>query len=289
MTGFGSASAAVGGGRVVAEVKSVNARFLELKVVLPRDHQALEAEVRALVQTRISRGRVDLTIRREGAELRSARVAPNLELARATVKAWQRLQRELRLPGEIDLALLRDLRVDLVREIDDPRDGRKEADAMRKVVERALDAHDRERRREGSHLERDMRRRARTLDRLRATCATQAGQMKVIARERLASRLAALEGLGVLDPQRIVQEVALLVERGDVSEELTRLGSHLQALTALLGEKEPAGKRVEFLLQEILREFNTIGSKANHLPVTEAVLAAKGELEKLREQTANVE
>ena len=86
-----------------------------------------------------------------------------------------------------------------------------------------------------------------------------------------------------------MQEVALLVERGDVSEELTRLGSHLQALTALLGEKEPAGKRVEFLLQEVLREFNTIGSKANHLPVTEAVLAAKGELEKLREQTANVE
>jgi uncharacterized protein (TIGR00255 family) len=105
----------------------------------------------------------------------------------------------------------------------------------------------------------------------------------------LTSRLAAIDGMPAVEPQRIVQEVALLVERGDVSEELTRLGSHLRALGGLLAEKEPAGKRVEFLLQEILREFNTIGSKANHLPVTEAVLAAKGELEKLREQTANVE
>jgi len=289
MTGFGSATAPVPGGRVVVEIKSVNARFLELKIALPRDQQALEPDVRALVQARISRGRVDLSARREGTEPRNVRVAPDLELARATVKAWQRLQRELRLPGEIDLALLRDLRVDVVRAVEDPRDGRREADATRKAVQRALEAHDRERRREGAHLERDMRSRARTLEQLRATCASQTAKMKELARERLTARLATLDGLSPLEPQRIVQEVALLVERSDVSEELTRLGSHLKALTALLHEKEPAGKRVEFLLQEVLREFNTIGSKANHLPVTEAVLAAKGELEKLREQTANVE
>jgi len=134
-----------------------------------------------------------------------------------------------------------------------------------------------------------MKKRAKTLEKLRSTCEKHAGAMKTVARERLLTRLAALEGVGAIEPQRIVQEVALLVERGDVSEELTRLGSHLTALNGLLVESEPAGKRIEFLLQEILREFNTIGSKANHLPVTEAVLAAKGELEKLREQTANVE
>jgi uncharacterized protein (TIGR00255 family) len=289
MTGFGSATSPAPGGRVVVELKSVNARFLELKLALPRDQQALEPDLRALVQTKISRGRVDVTVRREGSESRHLRLAPDVELARATVQAWQKLQRELGIPGEIDLALLRDTRVELVRTIEEPRDAGEDVEATRKALERALEAHDRERKREGANLQRDMKKRAKALEKLRGVCEKHAGAMKTVARERLTTRLASLEGIGTIEPQRIVQEVALLVERGDVSEELTRLGSHLTALSGLLGETEPAGKRIEFLLQEILREFNTIGSKANHLPVTEAVLAAKGELEKLREQTANVE
>ena len=91
------------------------------------------------------------------------------------------------------------------------------------------------------------------------------------------------------DPARIAQEVAIAVDRADVAEELTRLESHLAAMGELLASRDPVGKRLEFLLQEILREVNTIGSKANHLPLTEAVLEAKGEIEKLREQVANVE
>jgi uncharacterized protein (TIGR00255 family) len=289
MTGFGSAASPAPGGRVVVEVKSVNARFLELKLALPRDQQALEPDLRTLVQAHISRGRVDVSVRREGSEARHLRLAPDVELARATVRAWEKLQRELKIPGEIDLALLRDTRVDLVRAIEEPRDAGEDVEATRRALQRALEAHDRERKREGANLQRDMKARAKALEKLRTVCEKHAGAMKTVARERLMNRLASLEGVGTIEPQRIVQEVALLVERGDVSEELTRLGSHLTALNGLLGEREPAGKRIEFLLQEVLREFNTIGSKANHLPVTEAVLAAKGELEKLREQTANVE
>jgi uncharacterized protein (TIGR00255 family) len=289
MTGFGSATAPIPGGRVVVEVKSVNARFLELKIALPRDQQALEPDLRTIVQAQISRGRVDVSVRREGSEARHVRLAPDVELARATVRAWEKLQKELKIPGEIDLALLRDTRVDLVRAIEDPRDPNEDVAATRRALQRALEAHDRERKREGANLQRDMKQRAKALEKLRSVCEKHAGAMKTVARERLMARLAAIEGIGTIEPQRIVQEVALLVERGDVAEELTRLGSHLGALNGLLAEREPAGKRIEFLLQEVLREFNTIGSKANHLPVTEAVLAAKGELEKLREQTANVE
>lgn len=289
MTGFGTAAAPLAGGRVVVEIKSVNARFLELKLTLPRTQQALEPELRGLVQSRITRGRVDLTVRREGAERRLVRLEPDVELARATVRAWKKLQRELDLPGEVDLTLLRDTRLDLVRVVEEGGDPEKEAEGTRRAVTRALAAHERERRREGEHLQRDMRKRARALESLRATCAARAGEMKGLARERLMTRLQSLEGIGSIDPQRIVQEVALLVERGDVSEELTRLKSHLASLGSLLAESEPTGKRIEFLLQEVLREFNTIGSKANHLAITEAVLAAKGELEKLREQTANIE
>lgn len=289
MTGFGTGSATLPGGRIVVEIKSVNARFLELKLTLPRSQQALEPELRGLAQSRITRGRVDLTIRREGVERRQVRLEPDIDLARATVRAWRKLQRELELPGEVDLALLRDSRLELLRLVEEGGDPEEEARATRRAVSRALDVHERERRREGRHLQRDMRQRTRRLENLRAACATRAKELKGLVRERLLSRVQSIEGIGTIDPQRIVQEVALVVERGDVSEELTRLESHLSALSSLLAESEPAGKRIEFLLQEVLREFNTIGSKANHLPITEAVLAAKGELEKLREQAANIE
>jgi uncharacterized protein (TIGR00255 family) len=113
--------------------------------------------------------------------------------------------------------------------------------------------------------------------------------MKPILATRLQTRVAELMGDRAPDPDRLVQEVAIALDRSDVSEELTRLESHLAALGGLLQAKGDVGKRIEFLLQELLREVNTIGSKANHLPLTQAVLEAKGEIEKLKEQVANVE
>jgi uncharacterized protein (TIGR00255 family) len=134
-----------------------------------------------------------------------------------------------------------------------------------------------------------MRRRLNELAKLRRECAQLASAMRPLFAERLSKRVAALLGEATPDPARLVQEVAFALDRSDITEELTRLESHLAALGALLRERAPIGKRFEFLLQEALREVNTIGSKANHLPVTQAVLRAKGELEKLREQVANLE
>lgn len=289
MTGFGTAAVAVPGGRLVVEVRSVNARFLELRVALPREHQGAESELRSAVQEVVERGRVDLTIRREGALRSAVRVEPDLDLARATVAAWRRLKKELKLPGEVDLALLRASGSDLLRSVQVQPDAEKELPALRRAVTQALAQHTRERQREGANLARDMRERWKNLGQLQRECTRLAREMKPILTERLTARVTALLGEQGVDQGRVLQEVALAVDRSEVNEELTRLASHLDALAALLRENASIGKRLEFLIQEMVREVNTIGSKANHLPMTQAVLAAKSELEKLREQTANVE
>lgn len=289
MTGFGTAAVAVPGGRLVAEVRSVNARFLELRIALPREHQGAEAELREAVQQAVERGRVDLTVRREGALRSNVMVEPDLDLARATVTAWRRLKKELKLPGEIDLALLRSSGGDLLRSVQVQPDAEKELPALRRTVAQALAQHTRDRQREGANLAKDMKERWKNLVQLQRECARLAREMKPMLTERLTARVTALLGDQGVDQGRVLQEVALAVDRSEINEELTRLASHLDALAALLRENAGIGKRLEFLIQEMVREVNTIGSKANHLPMTQAVLAAKSELEKLREQTANVE
>ena len=289
MTGFGSASAAVPGGRIVTEVRSVNARFFELKLSLPREHATAESELREMVQAAIDRGRVDVGVRREGAARGNVRLEVNRNLARAYVEAWKALKRELRLDGEVDLSLLRASAGELVRPVESPPDPEHELAAIKRSLRTALAAHARDRRREGAHLRADMQARIRTLRELRGSCAHEAEVLRPILAERLAARVAALIGSPTPDPSRLMQEVAIAIDRSDISEELARLGSHLKALADLLSEQAPIGKRFEFLLQETLREVNTIGSKANHLPITKQVLSAKGELEKLREQIQNVE
>ncbi|MEW6267885.1 MAG: YicC/YloC family endoribonuclease [Thermodesulfobacteriota bacterium] len=289
MTGYGTAAVPVTSGRLVAEVRSVNSRFLELRISLPREHQAIETELRETVQKSIERGRVDVVVRREGAARPAQRIEPDLELARATVAAWRRVKKELKLPGDVDLSLLCASAGELLRPVQSQPDVAKELPALRRVVGQALRQHTREREREGASLLRDMRQRWRNLGALHRQCSRLARAMKPLLTERLTARVKALLGEQGVDDARVLQEVALAVDRSEVSEELTRLGSHLDALAGLLRDEAAVGKRVEFLIQEMVREVNTIGSKANHLPMTQAVLAAKSELEKLREQAANVE
>jgi len=289
MTGFGTAAAAVPGGRLVAEVRSVNARFLELRINLPREHQGAEAELRELAQKAVERGRVDLVVRREGSGRTSVRVEPDLEMARATVEAWRRLKKQLNLPGDVDLALLRASGGDLLRSVQDQPDVEQELPALRRAVGQALAQHTRERHREGANLAKDMKQRWKNLTQLHRDFTRLAREMKPLLTERLTARVTALLGDQGFDEGRILQEVALAVDRSEINEELTRLASHLESLSSLLRESSGVGKRLEFLIQEMVREVNTIGSKANHLPLTQAVLAAKSEIEKLREQTANVE
>lgn len=287
MTGFGSADAKAGAVTLAVEVRSVNQRHLDVKIVAPREYGAWEAELRREVAESISRGRVDVFVSRTPTA-GSRGIVVNKKVAAAYISAWRELRSEFDLEGDVSLALLQG-RPEIFQSAGADIDPSCEIEVLKRVLARALDAHGRERAREGAHLARDIGAQAKQLRslvaRLRARSAGIAPRLRARLEERLKTLL---EGRGA-EPARLAQETAVLAERADVSEEIVRLGSHLDALTGLIKESAPVGKRVEFLLQEINRELNTIGSKAGDLEITNLVIDGKAAVEKIREQVQNVE
>jgi uncharacterized protein (TIGR00255 family) len=288
MTGYGQANWQHGGRTISVELRAVNQRFLEVKLNLPREYLPWEAELRTLVQQQVARGKVDVAITRGGAALSTVSVEANLPLAQAYLTAWRRLQRALKLEGGVDLSLLL-ARSELLRVVERRGDPSGEVDAVRATLRRAVQAFNRDRDREGRALAADMGKRVRHLQQLQRRIARRVGQLVPALAARLRQRVLALMEGKTLSEERLLQEVVLVVERSDVTEELVRLESHLHALAELPRSREPIGKKLDFLLQEVHREFNTIASKSTDLEVTDATLAARSEIEKLREQVQNVE
>ena len=289
MTGFGAGSAEVPGARIAVEVRGVNQRHLDIRIAGPREYAAWEGELRERVRAQVARGRVDVTVvRTPVAARRRYRVAAREELAVAYVGAARALARRLRLAGEVELADVLKL-PELFEVVERPPDPGKELPGLRSALAAALRAFVRERAREGRHVQHDMRRRAATLGVLAGRIRRRLPELQLALRRRLEDRVARLVSGIEIDPGRLMQEVASLAERGDVTEELVRLESHLAALATALRGRAPVGKQVEFLLQEILRELNTTGAKAADAQTSSWVLEAKGEVEKLREQVQNVE
>ncbi len=289
MTGFGVASIAVPGGRIAAEARSVNHRFLEVRVVLPREYGRAEAEVRNLVRDAASRGRVELTVSRTPvSDRRGFRVEVREEAARAYVRALRRLKVEMKLAGEVDVGAIGAV-PELVRVVETPIDFQREIRCMHRAVRQALTALVRDRRREGRHLARDMQGWARALEGVVRYIESAAPGVVRGLRDRAAARIQRLAAGASVEPQRLAQEAAIVAERADVTEELVRLRSHLSVLKRLLHTVEPVGKRIEFVLQELQREVNTLGAKMGDPGVATRVLDAKAAIEKLREQVQNVE
>lgn len=288
MTGYGQATWQQGGRSLTVEIKAVNQRFLEVKLNMPREYQPWEAELRALVQEHVARGKVDIAIFRGGTNNGQVAVEANVALAKAYVDAWRQLQRSLHLPGEIDLNVLQG-RSELLRVVERRNDPSGEIVAVRTALKRAVQAFNRDREREGRALTRDMTARVRHLQQLQRRIAKRVTALTPQLAARLRQRVAALLEGKEIKEERLLQEVALAVDRSDITEELVRLASHLDGLGALLRSHEPAGKKIDFLLQEVHREFNTIASKSVDLEVTNATLEARSEIEKLREQVQNVE
>ncbi len=289
MTGYGTGSAEAPTARVSVEVRSVNQRFLDVKVSGPREYAAWERDLRDRVRAVAERGRVEVTVARAPvAARRRYLVSVRVELARAYVRAARTLARALALEGPVTVPDV--LRLpDLFEVSEHPPDVRVELPAVRRALRRALRAFDAERRREGSHLQRDMRARATAVVRAAARIRRRVPHAVAARRRQAEERLARLPNGAEIDPGRVAQEAANLADRSDITEEMVRLESHLRALVATLGRRGPVGKRIEFLLQEIHRELNTTGSKAGDLAIGELVLGAKAEVEKLREQVQNVE
>ena len=291
MTGYGSATVDLPGARYRIQVRSVNHRFLDLKMRLGRSLAALEPVFTARLKPRMARGHVEVITDSMSGAVAAGSIEVDDGLARHLHSELERLRDGLGISEPVTLAdVLGQANVVRVTErMENPLD---HADAFCAAFDQAVAAMLEMREREGAALARDLRERLGTLQGLADQLGAQVPRLSQEYRVRLESRLTELLGdRGALDAGRLELEVALLAERTDVSEELTRLASHVgQCLEAL--EKPPSGslgKRLGFLTQELLREVNTVGSKIGDAELTSVVVEAKVELERIREQVANLE
>lgn len=289
MTGFGVGDFALESGRVVAEVRSVNQRFLDVRARLPRELADLAIFAEQVAREHLRRGRVELIVHAEGALVSPCSL--DKARARAAFQALGELRDELAPGTPVPLSLLA-----AVPDLFSPPGG-PALDAVRSAVkaaiERAIEAMEAMCRREGDAIAADLAARCEVLRRVVGEVTARAAGAQEAVRKRLRERLERLlSGSEIaLDSGRVEAEVAVLVDRSDVTEELTRLGSHLDQFAGALGEtrQEPVGRRLDFLLQEMLREANTLGAKAQDALVSQHVVTIKVELERLREQVQNVE
>ncbi|MBM3987651.1 MAG: YicC family protein [Planctomycetes bacterium] len=288
MTGFGSASRSERGLALRAEVRAVNHKFLQLKLRLPDELGALEAEVEARVRERLERGAVNLNVALDSG-VALAPIELDLALAQRYRELLEKLNDELRLGAKLgidDIARL----PGVFRSAPDSAAVAAARSVLFAVVDAALDALGEMREREGAVLSRDLGLRGATIAAIVERIRTRMPLVVRAHQENLQRRVAELLGPGTaLAPADLAREIALIADRLDVTEELTRLASHLGQLQALCAKRTPVGRQLDFLVQEFLREANTIGSKCNDAEVAHAVVELKTEIERLREQVQNVE
>jgi uncharacterized protein (TIGR00255 family) len=289
MTGFGSATVDFPGGRLAVEARSVNHRFSEVQVRLPRDLAPLEDRARALVLEQVRRGRVDVAVTREEDARRPRTVRADTELASAYLGALREMAEAVGVSGEITLAQIVSL-PDVLRVEEDRADLESLWPSMASALRQATEGMVAMRAAEGARLAEDLLGRVAALEQMTDAVAGRSREVVREHGERLRLRLAEMLAQAPVDEARIATELALFAERSDITEELVRLRSHLAQFRQTVTEAEGAvGRKLEFLLQEIARETNTIGSKANNLEIARAIIAMKSETESMREQVQNVE
>ncbi|HXT17849.1 MAG TPA: YicC/YloC family endoribonuclease [Gemmatimonadaceae bacterium] len=286
MTGFGSADGDVGGAHVSVEVRSVNHRFFNPSIKLPSELSRWEAEVREAMRKGIARGHATLTARVERHTGDALHI--DEERFRLYVEQIRALQQKFDLHDAVDVGTV--LRLpEVITSGEESDEGT--APELVDIVERALTALDQMRSAEGARLKTYLEERLGIIEHAVNRIAVRAPGRLVEQRDRLRASVQELAGGIALDEQRLAQEIAVLADRLDVSEEISRFHSHFVAFRAALASPSPdgVGKRLGFLLQELLREANTTGSKANDAAILQDVIVIKEELERIREQSENVE
>ncbi|HEY5621437.1 MAG TPA: YicC/YloC family endoribonuclease [Pontiella sp.] len=288
MTGFGEGAAAVAGLRVSVEISSVNRKQLDINISLPRSLVTLDALLQRLVRERFSRGRISGIVRVESVGSKAGSVKIDRALAAEYIEGLRQAAGKLKLPDDLSAKDIIELPgvVSIEQESLNAEDV---AALLEQAVCKALQGLNRMRLAEGKVLEKDLRARIGVLEEMIKPIRELAPAVAPSYRKKLMDRLkeAGFDDLAADD--RVVKEVALYADRCDISEELTRLRSHLSQTRKLLRSSEPAGRTLDFLCQELFREINTIGSKANEVDMTRQVVAFKAELERIREQVQNVE
>lgn len=288
MTGFGRGEAKVSGKTWVAELRCVNNRYLDLKIKLPKGCASFEEPLRKLISSLHQRGRVDLVVNVSGEYSELLEVKVNSELARNYHSALAEIRLTLGLQDQISLAQIASYPDVLVRaqEDEDPEVVWRQ---LEKVVKEALTGCDEMRLQEGQALKDDILSRvsqfAGTVDSIERAIPELLQQRQRNLQERLEKLLGQIQ----LDPSRLAQEVAVLADKTDVTEEIVRLRCHIKQLLAFFEEEAAVGRKLDFLIQEFLREVNTLASKINDASIAHLAVELKGELEKMREQIQNIE
>ena len=287
MTGYGCSERAGEDRRIRVEVRSVNQRFLDVQIKAPRTMLQVEDRIRKSIESVLARGRVTVYIEWKSASDDSPSV--NVQAARELVRQLRLLGEELSVPGEIDLSVV--TRFPQIFEQSSDVAGADEVwSFLEPVLSEALDGLVVMREAEGAKLGEELKGRLDAIDEIVSTLETSSVDAAAAARERLTTRIAALvDGSVPVDETRLAQEVAIAAERADFTEEVVRLRAHVSQSRECLSSTDPVGKRLNFLVQEMLREANTTGSKGGDIGVTGPVLSLKEEIEKLREQVQNVE
>ncbi|MNW48025.1 hypothetical protein D3C74_253740 [compost metagenome] len=291
MTGYGGAVRSYGGYVVQFEIKSVNHRYAEVVLRMPREWTCYEDGLRRLVQRHIKRGRIDVYISKERDESGTLPYVLNRPAVEAYLKAADELARHYSVDAKLSARDLLSLPDALTTPAEVTPAGSAESDweqILTEGLEEALIGLLGMREREGKHLAADLGQRLLRLEAIHGELVRLAPEVVSEYRSRLKGRLAELLD-GNYDEQRFAMEVAVFADRSNIDEELIRLKSHFEQCRSLLQAYEPVGRKLDFLIQEMNRETNTIGSKANHLALVNLVVEMKAELEKIREQAANLE
>ena len=287
MTGVGAGKAARDGWEVSAELKTVNHRFLDVNLRLPRNLSFLEPVAREKISGSLTRGHVEVYLNVVNTASGSREVVTDLALAAAYARAAAEIGETTGIREPIGIRDLMDLE-GVVTLTEREMDQELVAELCREALDEATKHVNRTRALEGVHLKEDLKIHLDLGAGLREKILERAPAVVTDYRSRLESRLAQLGSSGV-DPQRLAQEVALMADRCAIDEELARLDSHIRQMNRYLETEEPVGKKMDFLIQEMNREANTIGSKASDADIAQTVVNLKSEIEKMREQIQNVE
>jgi uncharacterized protein (TIGR00255 family) len=288
MTGFGRGRAASGDLEIITEIRAVNHRFLDISLRVPRMYTAFEPGIRKDISDGMNRGKLDVVVARNGGKGNLVQVTLDESLASSYYACLLRMKEKFGLSGDItlsDMLTLKDIVVPV--EIEDALVS--EWPLVRESVQQALHGLDEMRIVEGAALWRDIEARLVSIRDTANVVAPIVGQVAAAAGDRLAKRVQELTGGLQLDQDRLIQEVALIADRCDVTEELTRLDSHVEQFLNAGKQGSPLGRKLDFLLQELHREVNTLGSKSVSTDIASHVVDMKTELEKIREQTQNIE
>jgi len=288
MTGYGGAKGLSGKLEISAEIRSVNNRYLDCTIKLPRVYSAFEDKLKTLIQNSVTRGKVDAFISVDSSKADDVQISVNHHLAAAYINAVKAISNEYDIPVDVDVMEIARF-PDVLQAVKSEYNPEQLCEDICAVLKEAIAGFNEMRGREGLKLRQDISERLASIENLTALADEISPKSVAEYRVKLETRLNEMLGSSGIDEARILTEAAIFADRVAVNEETVRLRSHIGQLREMLESKEPVGRKMDFIVQELNREANTIGSKGNDIAMSKVIVDLKAEIEKIREQAQNIE